>query len=136
MKLFGPDMRAGVIDELVYIFRFGIVGLAATAVHALAGFGVASAGSPVLLANFGGFAAGWTISFTGHYAFTFRSEAHIGAAMGRFLLVSLVLLVLSQMCVAGASLFPFIDRRLLPLVGAVAVPPASYLLYRFFAFAG
>jgi len=64
------------LSELLRLFRFGIIGMTAAAVHywvvvALVEFG----GMAPLLANVGGFASAFWFSYFGHRHWTFAERA-------------------------------------------------------------
>lgn len=70
--------------------RFGLVGLAATAVHMLVGAALILGAMPPLIANGLAFAVAFAVSFTGHFGFTFaESGARFAVALRRFAVVAL-----------------------------------------------
>ena len=115
--------------------RFLAVGLVATALHAVVGVLAASAGLAPTLANAIGFAVAFAASFAGHHAFTFAGRAPARRSLPRFAAVQASLFALSQASVLiGASLTEGEASRFLPALGAVVVPPMSYVLNRWWAF--
>jgi putative flippase GtrA len=84
--------------------RFAVVGLANTAV----GFGVIMAlqfglRAPPYLANAGGYAVGFVVSFTLNRRFTFADTGRPGPAAARFAVAALLAFALNQAVLAVAS---------------------------------
>jgi len=96
------------LDALVALIwtavRFAIVGVANTAV----GFGVImilqfGLRAPPHLANAGGYAVGFILSFTLNRRFTFADQGRLGPAAGRFSLAALVAFAVNQTVLALAT---------------------------------
>ena len=84
--------------------RFAIVGLANTAV----GFGVIMALQfglrvPPHLANAGGYALGFVVSFTLNRRFTFADRGRLGPAAARFAIAALAAFALNQLVLSLAT---------------------------------
>ena len=84
--------------------RFAIVGLANTAV----GFGVIMAlqfglRTPPHLANAGGYAVGFVLSFTLNRRFTFADQGPLGPTAVRFAIAALAAFALNQAVLSGAT---------------------------------
>ncbi len=128
-------MLSRLVDETFTISRFTVIGLMATATHALVGSGAAFAGVPVLIANALGFLVAWTVSFYGHYTFTFGRPNDMRVARTRFIVISLCLFAISQLTVGLLQATEMLAAWVEPVIGAIVVPPASYVLYRLYVFA-
>jgi putative flippase GtrA len=127
--------------SLFQFFRFGAVGLFATAIHAAvyAGF-VEMSTTPPMLANLWAFICAFAVSFFGHFLWTFRAQMKqspnrtIVQPLIRFLLVAL----------AGATLnmvFVFLCEQILDVRPVLAVAPMmiitpifTFVMARQFAF--
>ena len=132
---------APLLRHLLQYLRFGAVGLAATAVHALAFVALIElAASPPLLANLAAFALAVLVSFGGHRHWTFRSAAGRRparrAALARFVLVALLGLGLNSLAV-----YLIADRLELSYwyalaVMVTAVPLIIFVISKHWVFAG
>jgi putative flippase GtrA len=122
--------------------RFGAVGLAATATHAVmfAGF-IEFVGLAPLVANFAAFGIAVLVSFLGHFHWTFRSQtaAHgrqqQRAAFVRFAQVALAGLALNSLAViliVNLLALPYLYALIL-MVGVV--PLVVFAMSKFWAFA-
>ena len=116
------------------VFRFGLVGISATALYAAifwllsSKFGSAPAVSAVVAS-----VISIVASYTGHYYFTFRStKSHYTSVLS--------FLVVSAMLTAANALVADVVGRLVAFQSAPLIatclfyPPASFLLNRRFAF--
>lgn len=128
-------MLSRLVDETFTISRFTVIGLLATATHAVVGSGAVVVGMPVLIANAVGFLVAWTVSFYGHYMFTFGQPNDMRVARTRFIVISLILFAISQLSVALLQTTHVLSAWIEPMIGAIVVPPASYVLYRLYVFA-
>jgi putative flippase GtrA len=120
------------------ILRFGVVGLAATAIHAAIYYQttVAHALLRPVRANAAGFAAAFTVSFLGHRYWTF---AHRNAAWARSLVKFLVTALLGFGC-SMLITWTMVERLQLPAVsalwGIVLITPALvFVCSKWWAFA-
>ena len=102
------DYRTDRLDALLALaltaVRFAIVGLANTAV----GFGVIMAlqfglRAPPHLANAGGYAVGFIVSFTLNRRFTFSDQGRLGPSAARFAIAALVAFALNQAALSVAT---------------------------------
>jgi putative flippase GtrA len=86
----GGRSNAVVLRELLTASRFAIVGLAATAVHVVAVWTILQTTSiPVYLATCCAFLIAFTVSFSGHYFWTFGAPGSPMRSLVRFFLISL-----------------------------------------------
>lgn len=120
----------------IQILRFGAVGGLATLVHASIGYmSVVFLDLSGQQANVLGFGFAWWISFCGHHAFTFERRANCSAALGRFVVHSLVLfLIASTITTAIRGLHPSISDGFVPVLAAFIVPVLSFVSSKFFVF--
>ena len=74
---------------LAQALRFGLIGVLATLVHMIVGVTLIDAGWPALVANVAAFAIAFSVSFMGHFGYTFPDHAVDPArALGRFAAVA------------------------------------------------
>ena len=125
-----------IFATLQQIARFGLVGVAATAVHAVIGvMAVRQLGFDGLSANAAGFAVAWWVSFFGHHVFTFQAQAARGRALMRFVPQSALMFAIGMSVTALVSLAgPHVSEAMLPIIGACVVPILSFLSSKFFVF--
>lgn len=125
-----------VISEFFTIFRFGIVGVAATAVHMLVALALLNLfGLPPLPANIIGFSVAFSVSFGGHSFWTFRGhEAEWKTAIMRLLIVAIFSFLLNN-----GTLWLLVEKTPLSdnvsvIFAILVVPPVTYLLNKFWVF--
>jgi len=121
--------------EIGRIFRFGLIGLAATAVYAV----VAAAGNeiflvPAIAASIIGQAAATSVSYFGHSSFSFQVKTSHRDFLWRFLVISALTfglnIIVTWLIVDVAKLSP----RIAIAVVTVLVPLVNYLCNRFWVF--
>lgn len=114
--------------------RFGMVGLWATAVYAVAAAILHAMGATPSLANALGYAIATAVSFLGHFYWTFGKNTGHGRALLRFITVSACGFLLSAIImhvVTGTLGAPF----WVALTAILAVVPGiSWVLGRYWAF--
>jgi putative flippase GtrA len=126
---------AVVARELLTASRFAIVGLAATAVHVTAVWVILrTTGIPVYLATFCAYLIAFSVSFVGHYFWTFGAPGSPLRSLGRFFLISLAgfgtnLVVLTVLL--HSHLF---SQSTCAVVAAMAVPVVTYCASRLWGF--
>ncbi len=117
------------------VSRFAVIGVIATGVHVVAASIAHYLFSlPPLYANFVGFLFAWSVSFAGHYLWTFDQLSTVRQAMPRFFLISLCGLAINQ---AIVWLVVDVFGKSFALAMALAViiiPAASFLSSKFWAF--
>ena len=121
---------------ITLLFRYGIVGVAASAVH----FTMAYIAFEKLLINFFishfiGFIFGLFTAYFGHYFYSFRDDENHTKRFPKFLVTALVALILHQ---GGVYLFVNVlgldyTSRALPLL-VITVPVFTFLLNKFWVF--
>ncbi len=129
------NLVSRLVREAFTVSRFTLIGLLATATHAVVGSATVLLGVTPLLANAVGFVVAWGVSFYGHFLFTFGRPNDIRVARTRFIVISLSLFAISQLTVTLLQATGWVSDWLEPVIGAVIVPPASYVLYRLYVFA-
>jgi putative flippase GtrA len=122
-------------QEALVLFRFGMVGAVATALHMFALTILASnTHFPILLINTFSFFFAFLLSFFGHYFLTFRTSGHLGRAIQRFFLVSGSAFIVNTLVLAT-----LLEAEILPpLHAAIAslliIPAITYLASRLWVF--
>ena len=110
------------------IGRFGIVGLLTTAIHISIAFILHyHIGLAPLNANLIAFLVAWSVSYIGHFNWTFESKSSHTVSMARFATVSLSAIILNQLIVwtvADKLGKPF---ALAILLVVLIVPAASFV---------
>jgi len=125
----------GVWRELVFVSRFGLVGLAATAVHVvIVSVLIVFAKVPVLLANLVAFLIAFSVSFSGNYVWAFGRPRSPRSAMGRFFLVSGGAFCVNTLLLAWLVQTEYLSPAVLAVLAAGAFPLITYLASRFWAF--
>lgn len=115
------------------VFRFAIVGLSASAVHAAVGIAASALGLVPLAANSAGFAAALGVSYFGNSVWTFRVDAARAGAFFRFCVLALTAFAANQAIVY--VLTARLDWSYLPSLGVVLfiVPALTFLAARSWA---
>lgn len=124
------------LAEFFTIFRFGIVGVAATLVHMLVALVLLNlfAMAP-LPANIIGFCAAFLVSFGGHSYWTFRGhDAAWKTAIARLLIVAVISFLLNN-----GTLWLLVEKSPLSdsvsiIIAILVVPPLTYLMSKFWVF--
>jgi putative flippase GtrA len=129
------NITSHLAKETGSLFRFGVVGVIATLVY----YGVAQILDYMELgpytSNFLAYVSGATISFCGHFLFTFGHRSKVARRLVRYLLVSVSGYALSHLIVYIILIklgYPF---WLATLVVALTIPTASWAASRYWAFA-
>ncbi|MCA1661538.1 MAG: GtrA family protein [Novosphingobium sp.] len=120
--------------ELGAIFRFGLVGIAATLTYLAASLVLLEWNIAARAANLIALLCGTLASYLGHYFFTYRADERHLRLGGRFVAVTVGLTLL---CVAlhHAALGLGASPPGAALLVALAYPPLSFALNHFWAFA-
>src|SRR6056297_2785570 len=72
------------------MFRFSLIGLAATLVHLFVGVTLIDAGWMPVVANLAAFCTAFLVSFAGHFGYTFSShQVALRTSLRRFIVVAL-----------------------------------------------
>lgn len=125
------------LSELLRLFRFGIIGLMAAAIHYLVVVALVELGGTApLLANVGGFATAFWCSYFGHRHWTFADRRATNATRSffRFLATAVLGFLLNQLLfyllLTHVNLPYFISLAIVVVVVAVL----TYVLTRLWAF--
>ena len=124
------------IVEMLTAYRFGIVGIAATATHA----GVALAltyfdlAHP-LIANMIAFMITFAVSFTGHHLWSFPGEKHWRRRMLRFFTLAFSGFLANSAALAGWLAWVPLPDEIGILASIALIPIVTYLGARLWAFA-
>lgn len=121
---------------IAQLARFGVVGIAAMAVHWLVVAALVPLGVAPLLANIAAFAVAFNVSYAGHRRWTFATDAGAAAhatSFKRFLGVALLSFALNEM-LYYALLSQGIEYRIALFVVLVAVAALTFVLSRYWAF--
>jgi putative flippase GtrA len=115
------------------LFRFGVVGMAAMAVHLAVVSATVPFGLNPLIANVLAFFVAFQISYHGHRRWTFHSKNERSASYLRLLLVSLASFTLNE-TLYSAVLQTGLDYRLGLLGVLIVVSGITFVLSRFWVF--
>ncbi len=124
-------------DLLALMFRYGLVGVAASVVHFGTGYVLnRHLLLAPLLANLAGFAGGLLTAYLGHYHYSFRDRGRHAQRLPRFIVTALTALVLHQLGVYVLVHVLHWDYALhaLPLL-LLVVPMITFLMSRHWVFA-
>lgn len=117
------------------LMRFGVVGVAAMAVHWAVVALLVPLGSEPLLANIVAFAVAFNVSYAGHRHWTFAATNAAHSTFKRFLGVALLSFALNE-ALYYMLLKAGMEYRVALLVVLIAVAALTFVLSRFWAFRG
>lgn len=123
-----------VFGELLVASRFGLVGLAATAVHLTIVTLLIQAGLVPLLANLLAFLCAFGVSFSGHYFWTFRSSASIANAVIRFFLIAAGGFLINSALLSMLLCWTKLENTTCALIAVLIVPVLSFFASRLWGF--
>lgn len=111
------------------------MGLAATLVHIIMAFFALNAlAASVVGANFLGFSIALSVSYVGHYYFTFKSsKGHRGSTL-RFLATALAAYAVNVSVVAALAATTFLEPELRLAAGIATMPLVSFALSRLWVY--
>ena len=128
-----PSAVAGALRRQV--FRFAMVGAAATLAHIVTALALhGGMGLSALWANFVAFCSAVLVSYFGHHGWTFAAKGHHGVSFPRFLSVALAGLALNQAIVYLMVELAGWPYGLALAVVVLVVPSLGFLLIRNWAF--
>ncbi|WP_107991237.1 GtrA family protein [Breoghania corrubedonensis] len=135
-----PPWFGRAVGEILAASRFGIVGLAATAVHAGVALGLAMPGIlPPLVANTIAFLTAFAVSFAGHHFWSFpqapQAKRRWKARLPRFFLIALMGFAANSGALASWLAFTNWPQSVGILLAIVLVPAVTFLGSRLWAFA-
>lgn len=129
------DRTRGIAAEAGTAARFGLVGIAATAVHTLIALVLTATDvAHPLVANLIAFLTAFTVSFLGHHLWSFRGGRRWARRMIRFLAIALAGLAANSTALAGWLAWVPLPEELGIVVTVALIPLVSYLGARFWAF--
>lgn len=119
------------------LFWFGVVGVSAMATHFVAVAALVPAGLPPLVANVPAFLIAFQVSYWGHRRLTFQA-GHVAhrQALPRFFAVSSLGFAVNEGLYALLLEFTPLDYRAALFIVLVAVAVMTFVLGKFWAFAG
>jgi putative flippase GtrA len=122
-------------QELLTVFRFGIVGVIATAVHVLVVWVLLNyTNLPVLIANAFAFLTAFGVSFSGHYFWTFQNPGNPGRAIRRFLLISTGGFAMNTLFLAAMLRIGWFSPFIAAVVSIAVIPLVTFLASRLWGF--
>jgi len=126
--------RAALCAEAPRVLKFGVVGLAATAVHVVTAFvSLPRLGSP-FMANLIGFLAAFCVSYTGQALWTFDLREGHRRAAGRFFVVAFGSFLFSTLVLGGARASGFLPNWASLLLAIAVVPGCTFVASRLWVF--
>ena len=128
-------VTARIRSEIDGLARFGIVGVIATIVYYVAGQGFATADFEPIRANLFAYLAGTSISFLGHFTYTFRKRDQILRHLTRFIVVSAGGYLLSHATIWLGAYLIGLPFWIASMIVVVVVASSSWAANRFWAFA-
>ncbi|HSB97731.1 MAG TPA: GtrA family protein [Spongiibacteraceae bacterium] len=121
--------------------RFGVVGIAAMAVHWLVVAVLVPLGALPLIANVVAFAIAFNVSYIGHRHWTFAADSAVdvvaddrGTPFKRFFGVALLSFVLNEILYYLLLRYTTLDYRIALLIVLIAVAALTFILSRYWAF--
>lgn len=131
------SFRARLAQELLIVFRFGLVGITSTAAHILIVWLLLfDTQVEPLVGNLCAFLIAFGISFSGNYIWTFRIQGHLGQAISRFLLISVSAFVLNTLALAGILHANFVSPSVAAIFAAMVIPAFTFIASRLWCFRG
>lgn len=129
------DFISNLSREFFTIIRFGLVGIAATAVHlsivlVLLTYTVV----PPLIANTCAFLFAFIISFFGHYIWTFSNPGNPKQVIKRFFLISLSGFLINSALLATLLQLDIISTRLSSVISVVIIPIFTFAASKLWGF--
>ena len=128
------SLFARIRAEAPRVLKFGVVGIAATAIHTAVAFATLPfVGSP-FLANLAGFLTAFVFSFLGQALWTFNVTRGRRAAALRFFMVSGGNFLLSNVVLGAAKASGLVPNWVALLIAIAVIPPCNYVASRLWAF--
>jgi putative flippase GtrA len=121
--------------ELILASRFGVVGIAATAIHVLVVWSlIRGAVLPVLAANFVAFLTAFSFSLSGNYYWTFNTPGNPSRAIRRFFLISGGAFAANNFLLAVLLSAAWLSPVVSAVSAATVIPAITFLASRFWGF--
>lgn len=129
------DLLARAGRELLIAGRFGLIGIAATALHvSVVWVLIVHAATPALLANLLAFSCAFGVSFIGNYLWTFGAPGRPRRALFRFLVIALSAFAANNAVLALVLSLGWVEQATVAIGAAAIVPVVSFLGSRFWGF--
>jgi putative flippase GtrA len=120
---------------LQQLFRFGLVGAAATFVHMVIGLLLIQSGWHALIANTVAFVTAFSISFIGHLGFSFADQrANLSRSLWRFGFVGLIGFGCNQAILFGLTSFTAMSDTIALILSTGVTAIVTFILSRVWAF--
>jgi putative flippase GtrA len=121
--------------ELLTIGRFAIVGVLATIVHiGIVWALIVYAELHTFVANFVAFLMAFTVSFSGHYYWTFYSKNNRWRAIKRFFFIAASAFMVNNIVLAGLLSVEQITPVFAAICAVFVIPVFTYVLSRLWVF--
>jgi putative flippase GtrA len=122
-------------QEFLIAGRFGLVGIAATALHmTVVWVLIVYVDLPVMIANLAAFTCAFAVSFAGNYLWTFSMPGSPRRALVRFLVISLSAFAMNNGLLAALLALGWLDEATAVLAAAAVVPFISFVGSRLWGF--
>ena len=129
------NVHRWVLAEAFTAARFGVVGVAATAVHmSIAWLLIVGAEVRPMGANLVAFLCAFSVSFSGQYFWTFGARGDRRRAIRRFFLVSALAFLLNNVVLAGLLKAGTLAPIWAVIFAACVIPAITYTSSRLWAF--
>jgi putative flippase GtrA len=119
---------------MLQLARFGVVGVAAMAVHWLVATTLVPLGLQPLIANVIGFAVAFNVSYWGHRNWTFEAEAGHQTTFWRFCAVACASFVLNECLYYLLLTYTRLQYQVALAIVLIAVAALTFVLSRHWAF--
>jgi putative flippase GtrA len=119
---------------ILQIARFGVVGVAAMAVHWLVVVALVPVGLAPLIANVVGFGIAFNVSYLGHRYWTFTSDAAHATTLGRFFAVALGSFIINEALYSLLLRYTHLDYQVALALVLFTVAGLTFVLSRHWAF--
>ncbi len=117
------------------VFRFSLIGGAATLIHLLVGVTLIHAGWGPLIANAAAFCVAFIVSFAGHFGYTFSADSSsMSGSLVRFLVVALTGFATNEVILAGLLTRHILSPTTTLIVSTGLVALGTFILCRRWAF--
>lgn len=127
--------RGRTLTELLLAARFGVVGVAATALHVGVVWTLVTYSTlPALVANLIAFICAFGLSFSGNYIWTFSAPGSPGRAMRRFFLISIAAFTANSTLLITLLSSGWLSPPRAAVASAAIVPCISFIASRLWGF--
>ncbi|MEX0828071.1 MAG: GtrA family protein [Haliea sp.] len=125
----------GLWGELVIALRFGVVGVAATAIHiGVLLLLIVNTNIPLLSANAVAFCCAFVCSFTGNYYWTFQYPGNRVRAIVRFMVIALSAFILNMLLLNWLAQKNWMADVYTGIAAIIIVPVITFLGSRLWGF--